>query len=247
MTRLNWTSLDRPYESGVDRGVFYPANGPGVPWNGLVSVSESPSGSDIRVRYVDGVKYQEHVSSGNYEATIEAYTYPDEFEPFASATPGLRFRQRQKPFGLSYRTETEKGHKIHIVYNALAGPSDKAYVQKDPSNFSWEVSTTPLSVPGAAPTAHLVIDTSTAYPSTVSALEAQLYGGEVMSALLPSPAQVLDIFEENSLLRIVDNGDGTWTATGPDEAIQMLNPTTFEITWPSAIYISEDRYQISSL
>lgn len=247
MTRLTWATLDRPYESGVDRGVFYPANGPGVPWNGLVSVSESTSGSDIRVRYLDGVKYQQHISSGNYEATIEAYTYPDEFAPFVDQAAGLRSRKAMKPFGLSYRTETEKGYKIHIVYNALAGPSDSEYEQKNPLNFSWEVSTRPTQAPSVAPTAHFVIDSSTTNQDTLAAVETLLYGDEVMSATLPSPTQIEAIFESNAILRVVDNGDGTFTVTGPDSAIQMLDATTFQITWPSAVYITNDIYQISSL
>lgn len=150
-------------------------------------------------------------------------------------------------FGLSYRIRTHKGYKIHLVYNLKIPRGEISNNQMEAGSFRWDFTTLPVSVPGARNSAHLVVDTSQAYSWTVDALCDILYGTEAVGASLPSPATVLNLFEENSILQIIDNGDGTWTAIGPDTIIQMLDSTTFQINWPSAVYIDSDTYTIHSL
>lgn len=241
MTRISWDSTNRPYEDGVDRGVFYPPNVPGVAWNGLTSIIESPSEGDEQTRYIDGVKTYIRRRSGNFEGTIQALTCPKEFYE------SVLTQRRQRRFGLSYRVQTEDSYKIHLVYNILTAPSELVYNQNDATPFSWSFTTDPIAIPYASPTAHLIVDAARAYSWTVDDLEKVLYGDDERAPSLPSPAEVLDIFEVNSILRIIDHGDGTWTAIGVDEVVQMLDATTFQIDWPSAVYLDDVTYKISSL
>lgn len=233
MTRLIWATESRHYESGIDKGVFYPKDSPGHAWNGLVSVEET-SDSKARHRYLDGVRIGTRNSPGAFTATLQAFTYPEAMV------------ESLDHFGFSYRVRTDRGYLIHLVYNARATPFEFDYVQQETSPFSWEISTRPMLIPNHKPSSHFIIDTSIAYESTIQDLEDILYGSDGQESSLPSHEDLLLVFEENSLLRIIDHGDGTWTAIGPDEAIQMLNASTFEITWPSAVYLDTDLYQISS-
>lgn len=220
---------------------MYPQNSPGEVWDGLISIVGNESDVDENSRYVDGMKVHQRHSVGSFSGTIQAFTYPDVL--FADI-----LTQRQIPtFGLSYRITTDKAHHIHLVYNLKIPRGEISYNQSDAGNFSWPFTTLPMFVPGAKPSAHLVITTSLAYSWTVAALESVLYGDESRAATLPDPSEVFDIFEENSILQIIDHGDGTWTARGPDSVIQMLDSTTFSINWPSAVYIDADSYTIHSL
>jgi hypothetical protein len=246
MTRLSWgNAIERIYEAGVDRGVLYPFGRGGIPWNGLVSVKESTSEFDVSANYVDGLKYQRRHTPGSYAATIEALTYPDEFE-------------EQKPFGFSYRTMignavagSDYGYRLHLVYNALAAPADKDFSSLDgdssETTFSWDITTRPIQIEGHGPSAHLIVDTTKAYSWTVKAFEDLIYGTEASQARLPSPQEVLDLFDANSVLKITNHGDGTWTAEGPDDLVQMVSATEFRIDWPSVVFLDNDTYQISSL
>jgi hypothetical protein len=265
MTQLAWDNVgERYFEAGVDRGVLYPPIGDGVPWNGLISVDESPSGGDITPYFIDGIKYINRSAAEEFEATIEAYTYPEEFAQCDGSaelyqSQGLfATQQKRRPFGLSYRTligndvnAEEHAYKLHIIYNALAEPSKRTYQttgeDTEPTTFSWDISTTIVPVPGVENSAHLVIDTRQAWPWAVAAVEAVLYGTEDTPPRLPTPQELVDLFVENAFLKITDNGDGTWTAEGPDEAISMLNATEFQISWPSAVYLDTTTYEISSL
>ncbi len=178
---------------------------------------------------------------GSFAGTLEAYTYPDAlFEDILT--------QRQLPtFGLSYRIQTATGYKVHLVYNLKIPRGEISHNQTEAGSFKWDFTTLPVLVPGARSSAHLVVDTSLAYSWTVDALYDILYGTDAVGASLPSPATVLDLFEVNSILQIIDNGDGTWTAIGPDSVIEMLDSTTFQIDWPSAVYIDAETYTIHSL
>jgi hypothetical protein len=238
MARLVWeTGL---YETGIDRGVFYGPNGAVEPWNGLVSVQESPSDPNDVVRYLDGVKIQNRRKPGDFAGTIEAFTYPSSFEEVFT-------KRRANRFGFSYRTQTSTGTKIHLVYNALASPTDKTYRFEEFDPFSWSFTTIPMPVPGAKPTAHLIIDSSKSNYATIAALEDHIYGTESTDPHLPMPSDLINVFEENATVRVFDNGDGTFTITAPDEILEMLDATTFQIDWPSAVYIDEDTYTIRSL
>lgn len=199
MSKIVWDQTgERLYETGVKNGVLYiPTNGvysKGVAWNGLTAVTESPSGAEATPLYADDIKYLNLVSAEEFGATIEAYTYPDEFaqcDGSAELTPGVTIgQQARSTFGLSYRTTvgndvsgTDFGYKLHLIYGALAAPSEKAYATINDSpeaiTFSWEVTTTPVNVTGLKPTASLTIDSTKADAEKLSALEDILYGKDV--------------------------------------------------------------------
>lgn len=233
LSRLDWLA-GRNHEEGVDRGVFYPRNGSAEPWDGLTSVNQSEPDLRELVRYRDGVKTVNVRSEGSFVATIEAYTYPETLSS-------------RVPFGFSYRVLTENGYRIHIVYNAKAKMSGHTYQIDSVDPFGFDISTTPVYVPEAKPTAHLMIDTEIAYPWTIKDLEDVLYGSDTSLARLPMPEEIIDIFEVNAILKVIDNGDGTFTLDGPNTAIQMLTSDEFQVDWPSVRYLDEDTYQIKSL
>lgn len=259
MTRITWGSPgSRTLEAGVDRGVFYPQDGAGVPWNGLRAVKDDPTDTSVPTMYVDGVPFWNSKTKESFAAVLQAYTYPMKFEEY-DGTLGPAKQQRRKAFGLSYRTligndisGLDYAYRIHVVYNALAMPTqmDTSTINSDGLDvtpFSWGISTTPIEIPGAKPAAHLIIDTSIAYPAAVQAIEDVLYGVDGVDPRLPEPQELLDILERFAILVIIDHGDGTWTAIGPDDVVYMIDDTTFEINWPSAVYLDADTYKVSSL
>lgn len=210
--KLVWDKTgERLYETGVSKGVLYPqdkgAYPKGVAWNGLTAVNESPSGAEATPLYADNIKYLNLMSAEEFGASIEAYMYPDEFAACngeAELTTGISIgQQKRSPFGLSYQTkigsdqDNELGYKIHLIYGALAAPSEKAYstVNDSPEaiTFSWEVSTTPVEVEGFKPTASLVIDSTKVEKEALTKLEEVLYGTEENEARLPLPNEVLSI------------------------------------------------------
>jgi hypothetical protein len=215
VTALTWDNVgERFYETGVDHGVLYLPNPSGVydtgfAWNGLTTVTESPTGAEATATYADNIKYLNLLSVEEFGCTVEAYTYPDEFaECDGSAVPEAGVSIGQQPrrlFGLSYRTRlgndllnTELGYKLHLVWNCLAAPSEKAYntINDSPEaiTFSWEVTTTPLAVSTYKPTASMTIDSTKVDSTALATLEAMLYGGVGTDPSLPSPAAVLAIF-----------------------------------------------------
>ena len=213
MPKIKWDQTgERLYETGVSKGVLYPyANNTyakGVAWNGLINVSESPEGAEATPLYADNIKYLNLMSAEEFKATIEAYTYPDEFAACngeASLEEGVSIgQQKRSQFGLSYQTKigndvnSELGYKIHLIYGALAAPSEKAYATVNDSpeaiTFSWEISTTPVEVPGFKPTASLVIDSTKVDPTKLAEFEKKLYGDETTEATLPLPSEVATLF-----------------------------------------------------
>lgn len=210
MAKIVWDQTgERLYETGVKNGVLYiPTSGvysKGVAWNGLTAVTESPSGAEATAIYADDIKYLSLMSAEEFGATIEAYTYPEEFaecDGSAALATGVYIgQQTRKTFGLSYRTvvgnDTEgndHGYKLHLIYGAMAAPSEKAYATINDSpeaiTFSWEVTTTPVSVDGFKPTASITIDSTKADPTKLAALEAILYGDEKTEPRLPLPDEI---------------------------------------------------------
>lgn len=211
MSKIVWDAVgEHIFETGVRNGVLYlkdaqGAYSTGVAWNGLTSVSESPEGAEATDLYADDVKYLTLMSAENFKATIEAYTYPPEFEECdgsASIATGVVIgQQTRKPFGLCYRTSigndtdgNEHGYKLHIVYGCQASPSEKQYstINDSPEaiTFSWEVNTTPVNVTGKKPTATLIIDSTKADKAKLTALEAILYGTESDEPRLPLPDEI---------------------------------------------------------
>ena len=221
--KLVWDKKgERTYETGVDHGVLYPATGlngayaKGVAWNGLTAVTESPSGAEATALYADNIKYLNLMSAEEFGATIEAYTYPDEFavcDGTAEPATGVKIGQQpRKQFGLCYRTKIgndavgeEYGYKIHIIYGCYASPSEKGYntINDNPEaiSFSWEVTTTPIEMSGFKPTATIVIDSTKIDSDKLTALENILYGTdadtdaqtEAVDPRLPLPDEIVRI------------------------------------------------------
>jgi len=201
MPKIKWDQTgERLYETGVSKGVLYPyannAYGNGVAWNGLTNVSESPEGAEATPLYADNIKYLNLMSTEEFKATVEAYTYPDEFaacngeqELAAGISIG---QQKRNTFGMAYQTkigndvDSDLGYKIHLIYGALAAPSEKAYATVNDSpeaiTFSWELSTTPVEVTGFKPTASLVIDSTKVDADKLAKLEDELYGCDAQEA-----------------------------------------------------------------
>lgn len=221
MPKLVWDKTgERLYETGVDHGVLYPVQtggvyNKGVAWNGLISVTESPSGAEASPIYADNIKYLNLMSAEEFGATIEAYMYPDEFaecDGSAEIANGVSIgQQSRKTFGLCYRTvigndvdSNEHGYKLHMIYGALAAPSEKGYqtINDSPEaiTFSWELSTTPVNVEGFKPTASLTIDSTKADPSKLAALEKILYGdtNPETEARLPLPDEIATLMGEGA-------------------------------------------------
>lgn len=211
MSKLTWDNTgERLYETGVKQGVLYLLDETGayknaVAWNGLTAVTESPSGAEATALYADDIKYLSLMSAEEFGATIEAYTYPEEFgqcDGSASLATGVYIgQQARKTFGMCYKTTlgndvkgNDYGYKLHIIYGAKAAPSEKAYATINDSpeaiTFSWEITTTPVNVAGFKPTASIVIDSTKADPTCLAALEAKLYGGDASEAELPLPDEV---------------------------------------------------------
>lgn len=211
MSRLTWDNTgERLFETGVKNGVLYPIQTDGkytkgVAWNGLISVTESPSGAEATALYADDIKYVNLLSNEEFGATIEAYTYPDEFaECDGSGTLAegvLLGQQKRKVFGLCYRTTigndvdgNDHGYKLHLVYGCLAAPSEKAYStindNPDAITFSWEVTTTPVNVTGFKPTSQITIDSTKVAKEKMTAIEALLYGSEEKEPSLPLPDEL---------------------------------------------------------
>lgn len=214
MSKLVWDKTgERLYETGVKQGVLYVQDAQGaypkgVAWNGLTTVTESPSGAEATPLYADDIKYLNLMSTEELGGTIEAYTYPDEWaecDGSAAIATGVYIGQQpRKTFGMCYRTtlgndveNNAYGYKLHLIYGALAAPSEKAYATINDSpeaiTFSWEFSTTPVNVEGFKPAANIVIDSTKVAPEKLAALETVLYGDAETEARLPLPDEVVQI------------------------------------------------------
>lgn len=215
MAKIVWDETGkRFYETGVKNGVLYPQGeggtyNKGVAWNGLTAVTESPSGAEANPLYADDIKYLNLMSAEEFGATIEAYTYPDEFaacDGSAELAPGVVIgQQTRQAFGMCYRTvlgndvkNNDYGYKLHLIYGALAAPSEKAYnsINDSPEaiTFSWEVTTTPVAVDGLKPTASLTIDSTKVDKDKLTELEAILYGSDSEEPRLPLPDEIAELF-----------------------------------------------------
>ena len=218
MPKLIWdTTGERVYETGVRNGVLYPmvegAYPKGVVWNGLTAVTESPSGAESTPLYADDIKYLNLISAEEFGATVEAYTYPEEFaecDGSATLVKGVTIGQQpRKTFGMSYRTvigndvnNESHGYKLHLIYGAVATPSEKAYstINDSPEaiTFSWELTTTPVNVTGFKPTACLTIDSTKVDKEKLTALEDILYGTQEAEARLPLPDEIATLMKQGA-------------------------------------------------
>lgn len=261
MATITWDGVGtRVYQSGVDRGVLFIGDQPGVPWSGLTSIVENISGGTAKPLYVDGDKYSNLASPEEYQAQLSAYTYPDEFEDCdgnASVRSGfLATRQKRKPFSLTYRSfigndlTGSLGYRIHLVYNVLASPSIHSF-KSDTTNvnvadFSWLLTALPPAVSGYQRTAHYILDSRNLSAPVLTYMENALYGTDTTPPHLPPFTEIISAIDSNGGLTVTDNGDGTFTMTAPDGALFMLDSNTAQLTWDSAVYIDSDTYTVSS-
>ena len=255
--KLKWDQTgEKYYETGTRQGVLFPqkADGTydkGVAWNGLTQVQETPSGAEANPQYADDIKYLNLYSAEDFGATVEAFTYPDEFalcDGSADLATGVKIGQQARTaFGLSFTSRigndvqgSDYGYKLHIIYGAMASPSERAYQtindSPEPITFSWELTTTPVTVDEIhKPTSLVTIDSTKADPDKLATLEGWLYGTESTESRLPLPAEILSLFEGGSTDTYVlttdtevASGKTYYTRTGSEEPYTYTpveNPT----------------------
>lgn len=258
--RLEWDEVgQRFYESGLDRGVLY-LDGVGQVWNGLISVEESVDDISVPV-YIDDLKIRDLQKIGDYQASVSAYTYPNDFlacEGVVEIDNVFVDGQIPKTFGFSYRTRVgndvegaEFGYRIHVVYEATARVDTKAYttlsLSPEPVEFGWDLTALPQKAFGYRPTAHIIFDTRFLTDDMLDSLENVLYGTEALEPTLPPIDYFLGWANQWGLLTIINHGDGTWSAIDEGQFISMIDETTFQIDAPTVVVIDSVTYQVSSL
>lgn len=260
MPKLVWDKVgNRRYETGLDRGVLYLPDGSAVPWNGLTAVIENFS-KEVTPVYYDGMKINDLVVLGDFSASMKALTYPDEFlelEGLASDRCGI-FYTEQPPqvFGLCYRTlidddvpSQNQAYKLHIVYNVTAVPSERSYETRSatvtPVLFEWDIVAVPEEIPGFRPTASLVIDSRDVDPLMLQDIEEKLYGGTEADASLVSMLDLVTYINSWYRVKIIDNGDGTWTAiTNKPGFISWGTDELVTLTGVNAVYLNDTTFVI---
>jgi hypothetical protein len=211
MTRISWSGVgERLFEAGVDRGVLYVDGSPGVPWIGLKNVNQKQSGGDAKPRFMNGVKVGNRMSPEQFEATLEAFTYPEVFERCDGtylAQNGMRLKQQRRiGFGMSYRSKVgndlagiDHAYKIHVVYNLKAEPSDRNHntltADAEAMSFSWNLSARPARIPGFRPTSHFEFDSRDVPEELMQQLEDILYGTSTSQPSLPTPGELMFMFD----------------------------------------------------
>jgi len=241
MTRLNWDDISsRRYQVGVDRVVFYNSTGIGEAWNGVVSISEDSDDKSQSAIHLDGLKLVNRMRYGSFSGTIESFTTPYELTSYPPKT-----------FGLCYRVLTESTHILHLVYNAKPVMAAASHTSMSDTPelllYSWDFTTQPISTGPNRRTSHLILDFTDTEPDLVSEIEDALYGTYDEQARLPGIDEILAIYESHAVLKITDNGDGTWTAEGPDEVVIVHGDGSFTINWASVEYLSDVKFRVSSL
>jgi len=259
MTKLIWGAAgERVFEAGVDRGVLYVPGLPGVSWNGLKTVNESPNGGESRPYYIDGFKYANVASAEEFNATIEAFSSPSEFAicdgSIQLALGIFATQQPRKSFGLSYRTLVgndligiDGGYKIHLVYNALAAPAghqnNSTGQTIEPMGLSWDISTRPpIGAFGYKPSAHIIIDSRQAPTLFLADIESILYGTASVQPRLPNPDEILTRFADTAPLDIVLDPSGGYSVSGP--SVTVVNADTFAIDHVSVIDHGDGTFEI---
>lgn len=228
MTRLKWGEGPRLFDRGVDQGVLFLDEG-AVPWNGLVSVEENELGEVDTDHYFEGNRVRVSVEKAVFEGKISAYTYPDVFAEYNGYSQVDEYRR----FGLSYRTQREdESTKLHIVYNVLVRDDVRSWTtladKTDPSLFSWDIYAAEKKIPGASPASHLIME----WPqdALLEAISDILYGTETTEPRLPEPEEIVEFYESAALLRVIYNGDGTYTVTGPDDMVSEIFDEAYQST-----------------
>lgn len=260
---LVWDQVgERVYQAGVDRGVLYLHDGTAKVWNGLTSVEES-SGFEMKEFHLDGVKYLENLIPGDFSGKLKAYTYPDVFESIGGIDTGFLglgiYDQPAQSFNLSYRTRigddiagTERGYKIHILYNVFAVPDTYTFETFtdsgiQPIEFAWSLTGIPEKLERFRPTVHVSIDSTKISSVLQKQLEDVLYGTDTTDPRLPPLQELAEYFGYLGALIIVDYGNGVWAAVDEtDTYITMIDATTFEIANADATFLDGVTYTISS-
>lgn len=257
MAQIEWdASGQRLFEYGLDRGVLYPPDEVGVPWNGLLSVETGSGSFDSTPIFFNGIKTFDFVTPGEFEGKIKAITYPHEFYQFegvAEQAPGVFIAHQQaKTFGLSYRTLIGNdavgngyGYKIHVLYNLTAEPESVSYEtisdSVEPANFQWKIAGVPEWLSGRRPTVHFTFDSTKIDEVALGIIQDTLYGTPSTPPHLPSVVELLSSFT----ITITDNGDGTWTAEGPDHLLTVAGPN-FTIEDANAVFLDANTYRVAS-
>lgn len=261
--RVTWNDIgQRFYEVGVDRGVLYVDDNPGVAWGSLVSVEESPSGGAGKSYYLDGVKYLNLSEREEFEGNITAFYSPPEFDVcdgIKSVRAGLfASQQRRKAFSMTYRTKIGNdidgeahGYKIHLLFNALVQPTQHAYTtvgeNVEPATLSWSITTKPIWIPGIGYSSHLVVDTTQATPYSVKTLEDILYGDESHLPRLPTIEDILAIFDDTTEpLIVTDIGSSQFTISGSSSAVHTVDLDMWEIVGGTVVIVDVDHATVSS-
>lgn len=260
MTVIQWDQPgDRIYQTGIDRGVLNLMDGTLVPWNGLTGLEDGTT-SELKSYYLDGIKFLEHVTPGEFVGKLTAFTYPDEFDQVlgqSEIAPGLSIHEQPtKPFNLSYRSlignefDQDLGYKLHFLYNLSAIPDsfkfETAQNSISPGEFSWSLTGVPVLTFNKRPAVQITIDSTKVDPAMLLEVEEALYGTDDTEPHFPSMLEIRHIFGELGGLVIIDNGDGTWTAEDPsNDFITMLDADSFQIDHANAVYTDLDAYQIS--
>lgn len=228
--------------SGVSRGVIYPSNGPGVGWNGLVGVVERPDGIINQSYFFDGIQTHRSRTTTEFAAQVRSFTIPDDFNS-------------RKRVGLTYTTGREtansSGYDIHILYDVLINHEGVTHQStgdtQHPVIFQFDLFGLNIDLPNGLRGCHFVISSVGGNPDVIFALENILYGTPGEQPRLPTFVELEDIFQQHAVLVIIDHGDGTWSAIGPDHIVKTIDVDLFEIDWPSAIYLDDETYKVSSL
>lgn len=261
MARLSWHAVeDRRFETGLDRGVLYPKDAPAVAWNGLTGVDEEGAEEAVSF-YIDGRPFLYFPKPKEFEATLRAYTFPEEFSRFmgvVEAADGLYLdSQLSDVFDLSYRTLVgnaaegiDFGYKIHLVYNATATPEARTYdslgSEINPTELSWKINAVPMRVEGYRSTAHIIIDTRHLDEERLAEIEALLYGDDETDAHMPDPQDIYDLLSFGDMILVKVHDDGTWTAEGSYTNIYMVSPGVFEIKDVNAVDNEDGTFTIST-
>lgn len=254
MTRVEWDAV-RSFTSGLDRGVFYPTEGAGVPWNGLISVDDGSNNEAPTAIYMDGRKVFNAPSQREFTANLTAYTYPEEFEAyngFETITDGVYFDERlSKPFGMSYRTMLEDGeYRIHLLYGVIATPSASTYNtmtnQGAATAFSWALVTTSQIIPGYQATSHVIVDSREVDQGVIDYLENIIYGSETRNPRLPSVGEVADLSAETQPVVVTDLVNGQFSLSAPSYYLTISEDGEYEFSGPTHEILTNGRFMVES-
>lgn len=234
--QIDWSQASRLYEAGLDRGVLYFGESV-VPWNGLTTVDTKDTGGVDSEFFFDGIRRLVFQENSDFQASASSYTYPDALETHDAL------------FGFSYREELGDHHLIHVVYNATIKAGSITYKTKsdgaDLTDFTWDIYATPDVVYGEGAVSHVIIDTSVDDDLTAE-VEGVLYGTDISGAHLPTADELLELFEAYTTLRIKYNGDGSYTASGPDDVVFFNEDGSFTISAPTLVFVDDGVFRVGS-